>query len=87
MNIHLALPNGREVKLVPRHPVTTGGKQHIPVAGECGIATTVPQNNRVFSGNFRHRTPKTRKVGMKDAEKIAFRGPHWASFVCIVSCR
>jgi hypothetical protein len=38
----------------------------------CGIATTVAQNSRVFSGNFRHRTPKTRKVGMKYAEKIAF---------------
>jgi hypothetical protein len=38
----------------------------------CGIETTVPQNSRVFNGNFRHRTPKTRKVGMKDAEKIAF---------------
>jgi hypothetical protein len=49
-----------------------------------GIATTVPQNSNLFSGYFRQRNPYNMKVGIKDAAKIAFHCPHWASVACSV---
>ena len=42
----------------------------------CGTATTVPHQSKVFNGKRWQRTPKTMKVGMNEAAKMALHWPH-----------
>ena len=48
----------------------------------CGTATTAPHQSSVFKGKRWQRRPNTMKVGMKEAPKMAFHWPHWASGIC-----